>query len=312
MFICYSVGVTMSARMGERTCGIQWVKPVPLVPPGMDVFSVPDLPEIRPGDDIAALIEERVDLQPGDVAERSSAANQNAKRSGDVICIASTIVSKAEGRTVDLADVTAGDRAREIADRLSKLSDEERRKDPRFAQVVLDESNDILIESPFLLTETRFGHISVNAGIDRSNIPDADLLVLPEDPSASARRLHEKLGVPVIVTDTCGRPFRYGQRGVAIGWAGMPASRDWRGETDRDGHELAVTVESVIDELAATANLLSGEGADGLPVVVIRGFEFGDHEGSDNLFREYEDDFIRQALKDWEFEPEAIGTEDER
>ena len=82
----------------------------------------------------------------------------------------------------------------------------------------------------------------------------------------------------------------------------MPASRDWRGETDRDGRELGVTVESVVDELAAASNLLSGEGADGTPVVVVRGFEFGDHAGSDNLFREREGDFVRQALEEWEYE----------
>jgi coenzyme F420-0:L-glutamate ligase/coenzyme F420-1:gamma-L-glutamate ligase len=105
----------------------------------------------------------------------------------------------------------------------------------------------------------------------------------------------------VIVTDTCGRPFRHGQRGVAIGWAGMPASRDWRGEPDRDGRSLSVTVESVIDELAAAANLLGGEGAGGDPAVVVRGFEFGDLAGSDELFRDYEDDLVRQALEAWEF-----------
>lgn len=248
----------------------------------MNVFAVPDLPEIRAGDDIGAMIRERVDLRPD-----------------DVVCVASTIVSKANGRTVDLEDVTAGKRAVEIADRIGSLTGEE--KDPRFAQVVLDESTDLLTSAPFLLTETPFGHIAVNAGIDRSNVPDADLLLLPSDPSASAESLSSSLGAPVIVTDTCGRPFRHGQRGVAIGWAGMPASRDWRGEHDRNGHELEVTVESVVDELAATANLLSGEGDGGTPVVVIRDFEFGNHAGSDALFREYDGDLIRQALEEWEY-----------
>lgn len=250
----------------------------------MDVFAVPDLPEIRSGDDIGALIRERVDLRPD-----------------DIVCVASTIVSKAEGRTVNLDDVTAGERAMEIAARLSRLTDDE--KDPRFAQVVLDESEDLVMDAPFLLTETRFGHITVNAGIDHSNVPDADLLLLPSAPTASASDLCETLDVPVIVTDTCGRPFRHGQRGVAIGWSGIPASRDWRGEHDRDGRELEVTVESVVDELAAAANLVSGEGDGGTPVVVIRDFEFGDHAGSDNLFRDYEGDFIRQALCDWEYKP---------
>jgi coenzyme F420-0:L-glutamate ligase/coenzyme F420-1:gamma-L-glutamate ligase len=195
--------------------------------------------------------------------------------------------------------VTAGERAREVAERLERVTGEA--KDPRFAQVVIEESNDLVLESPFLLTETRFGHITVNAGIDRSNVPEADLLLLPEDPAGSARRLHEALGVPVVVTDTCGRPFRHGQRGVAIGWAGLPASRDWRGERDRDGRELGVTVEAVVDELAAAANLVAGEGAGGRPFIVVRGFEFGDHDGSEELFREYDDDLVRQALGAWEF-----------
>jgi coenzyme F420-0:L-glutamate ligase/coenzyme F420-1:gamma-L-glutamate ligase len=248
----------------------------------MELFAPDGVPEVREGDDLAALVEAAVDL-----------------RAGDVLCVASTVVSKAEGRTVDLADVTAGERAREVAERLERVTGEA--KDPRFAQVVIEESNDLVLESPFLLTETRFGHITVNAGIDRSNVPEADLLLLPEDPAGSARRLHEALGVPVVVTDTCGRPFRHGQRGVAIGWAGLPASRDWRGERDRDGRELGVTVEAVVDELAAAANLVAGEGAGGRPFIVVRGFEFGDHDGSEELFREYDDDLVRQALGAWEF-----------
>jgi coenzyme F420-0:L-glutamate ligase/coenzyme F420-1:gamma-L-glutamate ligase len=247
----------------------------------MHVAPVPDIPEVHADDDLAALIEERADLADG------------------VVCVASTVVSKAEGRARDLADFPAGPRAHEIADRLAEISGDE--KDPRFAQAVLEESTELLIEEPFLLTETRFGHISVNTGIDRSNVPDSDILLLPKRPSQSARRLSEALGVPVIVTDTCGRPFRHGQRGVAIGWAGLPASRDWRGEHDRDGRELGVTVESVVDELAAAANLVLGEGAGGNPIAVIEGFDSDSFDGSDNLFRSVDSDFIRQALRGWSY-----------
>lgn len=247
----------------------------------MNVSPVTDLPEISAGDDLAMLIAERAD---GDV---------------DVICVASTVVSKAEGRARDLADFPAGPRAHEIADRLAELSGDE--KDPRFAQAVLEESTELLMDEPFLLTETRFGHVSVNAGIDRSNVPDNDILLLPKRPSESARRLSDELGVPVIVTDTCGRPFRHGQRGVAIGWAGLSASRDWRGEHDRDGRELGVTVESVVDELAAAANLVLGEGAGGNPVAVVDGFGMDGFDGSDNLFRAVEGDFVRQALRGWSY-----------
>lgn len=249
------------------------------------MFAVPDLPEIRPGDDLAALIDDRADL-----------------RDDDVVVVASTIVSKAEGRLADLADFPAGPRANEIARRLEDISGDE--KDPRFAQAVLEESTEIIMEAPFLLTATKFGHIGVNAGIDRSNVGDgADLLLLPERPGESAERIRENLRADpaVVVSDTCGRPFRHGQRGVALGWAGIPASRDWRGERDRDGHELEVTVESVVDELASAANLVTGEGDDGLPVAVVRDWEFGDHDGSENLYRDVEGDFVRQALRGWEF-----------
>ncbi|POG55375.1 coenzyme F420-0:L-glutamate ligase [Haloferax marisrubri] len=251
----------------------------------MELFPVPDVPEIREGDDLAALVSERVDLRPD-----------------DVVCVASTVVSKAEGRFADLDDFPAGPRARELAARLAELTGDE--KDPRFAQAVLEESVDLVMAEPFLLTETRFGHVGVNAGIDRSNVPDHDLLLLPKRPSESAERIRAGIDADrVVVTDTCGRPFRHGQRGVAIGWAGLSASRDWRGEADRDGRELGVTVESVVDELAAAANLVQGEGDGGTPVVVVRDFEWGDHGESDAHFRDIDGDFVRQALREWRYDP---------
>jgi coenzyme F420-0:L-glutamate ligase/coenzyme F420-1:gamma-L-glutamate ligase len=250
----------------------------------MDVFAVPDLPEIRRGDSLAALVENRVDLRPD-----------------DVVCVASTVVSKTEGQVADLSSFDPGSRARAVADRLERATGDD--KDPRFAQAVLNESTDLLMDAPFLLTETRFGHITVNAGIDRSNVPGGDLLLLPERPGDSAERIESGVAADrVVVTDTCGRPFRHGQRGVALGWAGLPAARDWRGERDREGRELGVTVQAVVDELAAAANLVAGEGAGGTPVVVVRGFEFGDHDGSDALFRDVEGDFVRQALDGWSYD----------
>ncbi|WP_436925837.1 coenzyme F420-0:L-glutamate ligase [Halosimplex amylolyticum] len=257
----------------------------------MELFAVEGIPEVRPGDDVGDLIAERADL-----------------REGDVVCVSHSIVSKAEGRQADLREFDPGPQAERIAERIGDLAGEA--KDPRFAQAVIDESRELLTEEPLMLAVTRFGHISVNAGIDRSNVPDADLLLLPEDPTASAERIHETLGVPVIVTDTSGRPFRQGQRGVAIGWAGMPAARDWRGEHDRDGRELGVTVEAVVDELAAAANLLTGEGDDGLPVTVVRSFEFGDHEPHDGLFRSANADYVRDALREWEYDRERLRGEE--
>ena len=249
----------------------------------MDVFPVPDLPEVRPGDDLAALIRERVDLRPD-----------------DVVCVASTVVSKAEDRAVDLSEFPPGPRAREIASNLEEVTGD--KKDPRFAQAVLEESTEIIMESPFLLTESRFGHVGVNAGIDRSNVPDADILLLPRRPSESAARIRAELPAGgVVVTDTCGRPFRHGQRGVAIGWDGLAPGRDYRGETDREGRELGVTVENVVDELAAAANLVAGEADGGTPAVVVRGFEWGDHAQSDAHFRDVDGDLIRQAVREWRF-----------
>ncbi len=256
----------------------------------MDVFAVDGLPEVRAGDDLAGLIADQVDL-----------------RAGDVVCVASTIVSKAEGRQTDLAQFPAGKRAESIARRVSELAGEQ--KDPRFAQAVLEESDQLLLEHPIMLAVTRFGHVTVNAGIDRSNVPDADMLLLPEDPNASARRLHDRLGAQVVVTDTSGRPFRYGQRGVALGWAGVPAARDWRGERDREGREMHATVQAVVDELAAAANLLTGEGAGGTPVAVVRGWEFGDHAGSDDLFRDPADDLVRAAIQAWDGPGGGTDTE---
>lgn len=249
----------------------------------METFAVTGLPEIRAGDDLAALLDERVGFEDG-----------------DVLCVASTVVSKAEGRKADLSAFPASERAEAIAARLEAVTGDP--KDPRFAQAVLEESEELLTEAPFLLAATRFGHITVNAGIDRSNVPDAELLLLPEDPTASAERLSEALGVPVVVTDTSGRPFRYGQRGVAVGWAGLSAARDWRGERDRDGREMEATVQAVVDELAAAANLVTGEGEGGTPAAVVRGWSFGDHAGSDELFRRETDDIVRDALGEWEFD----------
>jgi len=267
----------------------------------MHVEPVEGLPEIRPGDDVAGMIAEAVDLE-GAAAGTDPAAGD--PENPPILCVASTIVSKAEGRQADLSDFPPSERAAAIAERIGAIAGED--KDPRFAEAVLAESEELVLEAPILLAVTRFGHVTVNAGIDRSNVPDADLLLLPQDPTASAERLHEALGVPVIVTDTSGRPFRQGQRGVALGWAGIPAARDWRGEHDRDGRELGVTVQAVVDELAAAANLVTGEGDGGTPAAVIRDFEFGDHAGSEGLFRDPENDLVRAALRSWSFEDDGV------
>jgi len=235
---------------------------------------VMDFPSIKEGDDLAAMIEDRFAL-----------------RDGDVVCVASTVVSKSEGRFRRLEEYSPPSiRAQKIARELDK--------DPRFVQAVLDESEDVLIERPFPLVATRFGHIGVNAGIDQSNVGKGRILLLPEDPRASAdliRRGLEK-DCAVIVTDTCGRPFRCGVAGVAIGWSGIAALRDWRGKRDLEGRELEITLEAIVDEIAGMANFLMGEGEDGTPVVVVRGLEYPKSGG--RIFRPRELDVIRDRLQE--------------
>ncbi|VVB69266.1 Coenzyme F420:L-glutamate ligase [uncultured archaeon] len=161
----------------------------------------------------------------------------------------------------------------------------------------MDESLEVLLEKPFLLVVTRFGHICVNAGIDQSNVGDGRILLLPEDPSASAAALREKIGkdCAVIITDTCGRPFRCGVAGVAIGWAGLAALKDWRGMCDMHGKVLEITLEAIVDEIAGMANLLMGEAGDGTPAVVFRGLKYPRSGGS--LFMPKDKDVIRPQLK---------------
>ena len=216
----------------------------------------------------------------------------------DVVAVASTAVSKVEGHKQSLEDYEPSNRARELA---SRLTDEDDKKDPRFAQAVLEESVELLIEEPFLLAVTPFGHVAPNAGIDRSNIEgDETVLLLPRAPTESAKRLHEELGTPVVVTDTCGRAFRRGQTGVAVGWSGIEAVLDWRGEEGLHGHELEATEEAVVDEIAGYANLHMGEGDAGTPAVVFENVDPLVSRATDGtLFRPEEDDIVRSALREF-------------
>lgn len=241
--------------------------------PSLQGYVVEGLPIIKPGDDIAALIESLFNIQDG-----------------DILCLASTIVAKSEGRLRTLESYRPSERAERIARQVGK--------DPRFVQAVLDESADVLLEKPFLLTKTRFGHIGVNAGIDQSNVGGGRILLLPEDPSRSAEKLRRSLNknCAVIITDTCGRPFRCGVTGVAIGWAGISALQDWRGKEDMHGKVLEITLEAVVDEIASAANLLMGEAGDGTPAIVFRGLRFPSG-GKSSVFMPEDRDVIRPFLR---------------
>ena len=233
------------------------------MPERLTFIALDGIPLVAPGDDLATLIVEAV--------ERSGEALQD----GDILVVAQKIVSKAENRIVMLGEIEAGAQAVELAARVDK--------DPRVVELILRESRAVIREKPgVLIVENNLGLIMANAGIDHSNVasevPDETLLLLPEDPDASAERLRaelkDRLGtdVGVIVNDSVGRPWRIGTMGLASGIGGLPAVLDLRGDTDLFGRELRVSEEAVADELAAAASLLQGQGAEGRPVVLVRGY----------------------------------------
>jgi coenzyme F420-0:L-glutamate ligase/coenzyme F420-1:gamma-L-glutamate ligase len=194
----------------------------------------------------------------------------------DVLLVCQKIVSKSEGRLLELATVEASPRARELAARCGK--------DPRLVEVILRESIEVVRCAPqVLIVRHRLGLVMANAGVDQSNVPGSghQVLLLPQDPDASAAALRRSLSAilgfspSLIITDTFGRPWRSGVCGTAIGASGIAALLDRRGERDRFGRELKVTQVALADALAAAAALVMGEGAEGRPVVLARGLPAG-------------------------------------
>jgi coenzyme F420-0:L-glutamate ligase / coenzyme F420-1:gamma-L-glutamate ligase len=234
----------------------------------LEIVAVSGLPEIRPGDDLAAFIR---DVQPS-----------------DIVAVAQKIVSKAEGAIVDLREIQPSTLARSWA--------AEWNKDPRLIELILAQSRRIVkMDRGVIISETHHGFVCANAGIDQSNVEGSDLAtVLPADPDASARRLHAALGRgAVIITDTFGRPWREGLVDVAIGIAGLEPLDDHRGRIDRHGRKLASTIVAVADQLAAAAGLVMKKDA-GCPVALIRGFEWQPAEGSSRmLLRKPDQDLFR-------------------
>jgi coenzyme F420-0:L-glutamate ligase / coenzyme F420-1:gamma-L-glutamate ligase len=243
----------------------------------LSAVALAGVPEVRPGDDLAALL--------------TTAAGGDL-RPGDVLVLAHKVVSKAEGAIVRLDAVTASPRALELAAALGK--------DPRQVQVVLDQSTEILrAEHGVLISRTRHGFVCANAGVDASNAgAPGELVCLPPDPDASARALRAALpGRPaVVIADSFGRAWRHGQVDVAIGIAGLSPLEDWRGRTDAAGRELRATWIAIADEAAAAADLVRDKSSRE-PAVLVRGLErhvtADDGPGAAALLRPLGEDLFR-------------------
>jgi coenzyme F420-0:L-glutamate ligase / coenzyme F420-1:gamma-L-glutamate ligase len=251
----------------------------------LEVNALQGLPLIRAGDDLVELI--------------ASAFKRNgvAPRAGDVLVVAQKIVSKAEGRIVDLATIEPS------AEALALAADVD--KDPRLVEVILSESVRVVrARRGLIIVEHRLGFIMANAGVDQSNVAPVDgshrVLLLPENPDRSAETLRRGLkaatgvNVTVIIIDSFGRPWRQGTVGVAIGVAGMPALIDLRGRPDLFGRKLEVSVIGFADEVAAAASLLMGQADEGLPAVLVRGLRWSAPESTAaSIIRSRNEDLFR-------------------
>ncbi len=245
-----------------------------------EIIGLRTIPEIRPGDNLGALIRD---------AARSEGV---AIRRGDILVVAQKAVSKGEDRRVELASVTPSPLASTWARRI--------RRDARMVEVVLRESRRILrMSERALIAETRHGFICANAGVDRSNVPNGWVTCLPANPDASARRIAGQIrrtsgvNVPVIVTDTFGRPWRLGLSNVAIGVHGMKVFVDFRGRRDAHGHRLHATVMAVADEIASAAGLAMIKNAR-VPAVIVRGYPYPAGKGSgQQILRPEAEDLFR-------------------
>jgi coenzyme F420-0:L-glutamate ligase / coenzyme F420-1:gamma-L-glutamate ligase len=226
----------------------------------LEAFALPGLPMVRAGDDLSALILAGLDRAGQTLRDR------------DVVVIAQKIVSKAEGRTVDLADIVPSAAALKLAAEVGK--------DSRIVEVVLSESVKVVRHRPnLMIMQHRLGFVMANAGVDQSNVAEPNgrqlALLLPLDPYGSAEAIRSRLAVHanvgVVISDSFGRPWRRGTAGVAIGSAGIPSVIDLRGQPDLFGRTLEVSIIGFADEIAAAASLLQGQAAEAQPVVVLRG-----------------------------------------
>lgn len=246
----------------------------------MEIFPLSKIPLVKAGDEIGELLLESCERQHIDVED------------GDVIVVAQSIVSKAEGNVVDLKSIEPSSRSEKIAEEIDE--------DPRKVEVILDQTEEIVRAEHVLISRTPHGFVCADAGVDGSNVGGEKVTKLPDDPDASAkkirRRVKEKTGkeVAVIISDSWGRPFRLGAVGFAIGISGMKPLKDLRGRKDIYGIPLRTTIIAPPDALAAVASLEMGEADEKVPAVVIRDASFESGEGSIyELIRSEEKDLFR-------------------
>jgi len=236
-------------------------------------------------------------VQPGQplapLLYRALKENALTLQPGDILVLAQKIVSKSENRFVRLSETTASAQAKQLAQQCDK--------DPRMVQRVLDESTQVIRATRgVLIVRHRLGHVMANAGLDQSNIGNDDdlLLLLPQDPDASARRLRDALArktgtaVGIVIADSFGRPWRMGTTGVCIGCAGIQPILDQRGSEDLFGRELKVTMPAKGDEIAAAASLLMGESNEGTPAVLVRGLALSGAGKTGDLLRPIGEDLF--------------------
>jgi coenzyme F420-0:L-glutamate ligase/coenzyme F420-1:gamma-L-glutamate ligase len=251
----------------------------------LTMIGLAGVPLVDPGDDLGA------------IAVAAFAANGVVPQAGEVLVVAQKIVSKAEGRYVEIAKVEPSEEAIALAAEVDK--------DPRFVEVVLSESRRVVRRRPgLLIVEHRLGFVMANAGIDHSNLPTGDgierVLLLPKDPDGSAQALSEHLAsafgeqIAVVISDSFGRPWRKGTVGIALGAAGLPALIDLRGHSDLFGRELLVTETGFADEIAAAAGLLMGQADEAVPMVLVRGLRWSAPDApAAALIRSAEHDLFR-------------------
>jgi coenzyme F420-0:L-glutamate ligase/coenzyme F420-1:gamma-L-glutamate ligase len=277
-------GIDSNGNCSEEGAGLRIV-PMGRMPESLQLIALEAVPLVRPGDDLAGLL----------IA--SCARSGAVPRGGDVLVVAQKIVSKSEGRYVDLATVEPSPRAQSLA--------REAEKDARLVELILRESRRVVRHRPgVVIVEHRLGYVMANAGIDRSNIDPAagaePVLLLPRDPDASAAALQARLAahfacaMGVIVSDSFGRAWRRGTVGIALGAAGLPSLLDLRGRADLYGRLLQVSETGFADEIAAAASLLMGQADEGVPAVLVRGLAWSAPAApAANLVRTEAEDLFR-------------------